>query len=70
MTRRGDPDLLKAALAVTHALGTATGLAVGVPSAAYRRRTPDHIAEVQRLAREHAAMNAGIDRYRDSRANG
>jgi hypothetical protein len=70
MTKRDDPDLLKAALAVTHSLGTAAGLVVEVPSAAYLRRTPEHIAEVQRLAREHAAMNAGIDRYGDSRADG
>jgi hypothetical protein len=71
MKQQGDPELLKAALALTQVMGSAAGLAVQTPGAAYlRKRTPEHLAEVQRLARDHAAMNAGIDSYQDSRANG
>jgi signal transduction protein with GAF and PtsI domain len=71
MKRQGNPDLLKAALALTQVVGSAAGVVVQVPAVAYLRgRTPDHVAEVARLARDHEAMKARIDSYHESRQNG
>ena len=67
---KDDPDLLKAALALTQSIGSVAGLDLSALNMHYARRTPEHIAEVARLAREHEAMNAGINLYAESRANG
>jgi hypothetical protein len=70
MSEKDDPDLIKAALALTQSIGSVVGLDLSALNMQYGRRTPEHIAEVARLARENEAMNAGIDRFAESRANG
>ncbi len=70
MSKTDKPDPVRTALAVSHAVATVTGLDLPVPGFAYRRRSAEHIAEVARLSRDHAAMIAGMDRFAESRATG